>query len=184
MDIPTTEQTQSACTLLTEAKQESVVSGDVVRLVLGGTRRIDSWLIEHRIVPRLQQQNATTLHFMLMRGKEKRCAALLPLRDGSAFARSTQERWSALERLEALSAIQYIGYRYAPDNRWTDDFSVLAQTGEEPPRPVAPFEVAKLWTEATGLTPSGFEAGTVDAMEALGLKLIGRIFNSQGRLGL
>lgn len=178
------EQTQMAGSLLARAKQESVESGEVVRLILAGVRRIDSWLIEQHIVPSLRAQHATTLHFTLDRGRERRSAVLLPFQDGSAFARSTSERWSVLERLEALSAVQYIGFRYAPDNDWAPGFEATFEVGERPPSPLMPLEVAAVWAEITGMRPAGFETGALDEMEALGLKLIGRIFNSQGRLGL
>lgn len=185
MSTQTLAPAQSACALLAKAKQESVESGEVVKLILAGTRRIDSWLVEHRIVPKLQQENATTLHFTLTaRGGERRQGALLPLPDGSAFARSTSGRWSPLEPLEALSAIQYIGYRYAFENGWSREFEAMVQTAERPPRPVIPFEVANIWTEITGSRPAGFASGPLDAAQALGLELIGRVFNSQGRLGL
>lgn len=185
MDSESPEQMQSASAMLAQAKQESTANGELIRLILAGTRRIDSWLIEQRIVPRLQRENATLVHLTLTtHDKERLTAILLPLPDGAAFARSTTERWSVLERLEALSAIQYIGYRYASEDRWSPEIEAVVQRGDEPPSRATPFEVARIWAEITGLKPAGFESGTLDEMEALGLKLIGRIFNSQGRLGL
>lgn len=177
--------TQGAASLLTQARQESIASGDLVRAVLGGTRRIDSWLIENRILPALQQRDIRTLHFALTtRGVGKRSAALVPLAEGEAFACSTSSRWSALSKLEAISAIQYIGLRYAPGNRWLRGFEATVQRFGELPQAVRPFDVASLWEEATGSRPAGFADGTLDEMEAMGMKLIGRIFNTQGRLGL
>lgn len=183
LQLPNTEQ--SACALLAQAKQESAESGEVVKLILSGTRRIDSWLIEQRIVPRLRQQHATSFYFsQKRRSADNSFAILLPLPDGGAFARSTSERWSVLERLEAAAAIQYIGYRYAAQDRWVDGFAAMLQTGDETPRTATPFEVAEAWNDITGLRPAGFEAGPLDEMEALGLKFLGRVFNSRGRLGL
>ena len=185
MDSHSLDWPQSAMSLLSLAKKESVDSGELVKLILGGTRRVDSWLIENRILPVLQAKHVRMIHFIFTpKEGEKRATSIVPLPDGGAFACSTSGRWSVLEKREALSAIQYIGLRYAPDNRWVRGFEALLQTPEQEPAAITPFEVATIWEEITGCRPQGFDDGIIDEMEALGLKLIGRVFNNQGRLGL
>lgn len=185
MNAPLWGQASIAESLLAQAKQEYGESGELLRLILAGTCRIDAWLIEQRIVPTLQQQGVRSLHFTrTSRGEEKRSAALIPLADGSAVACDTSERWSVLAPLDALSVIEHIGFRYAPENAWVRGFDASVQAGDQPPCPFQPFDVATTWQEITGTRPAGFETGALDQLEALSLQFVGRVFNTLGHLGL
>lgn len=176
---------QSAHTLLTRAKQECSASGQLVKLILTGTTHLDSWLIEHWVLPALAEKDVKTLEFSLeVAGGDHRLAAIVPLPDGTAFARSTAGFWFALEQDEARYEIEYIGFRYAPDNRWRDGFETTLRHSESQSVLVSPAEVARLWEEVTGRLPRGFRQGVVDQMQALGLDVISKAFKTQKRLGL
>lgn len=174
-----------AASLLAQAKRDSASSGELVKLIMAGTRRLDSWLIENRILPALQEKDVRALNFSLVAsGHGQRTASIVPLLDGSAFACSASGRWSALDGHEALSAIQYVGFRYAPNNRWLPGFQATLQKPGASPVPVTPLEVATIWEKTTGSRPRGFATGIRDQMQAFGLRIIDSAFNTQGRLGL
>lgn len=176
---------QGTSSLLAEAKQEVVDNGELIKLVMSGVCHVDSWLIENRILPILQRANARILHLQVATGTgETRSASLIPLSDGSTFARSTSGLWFALDQREATAAIEHIGFRYAPQGRWEDGFLVSLEAPGNPPVPIGPFEVAAIWQEITGTKPSGFEDGLLDEIEAAGLKLIDMFFDTHGQLGL
>lgn len=182
---PPLDWPQSAVGLLAQAKAASAASGELVKLVMSGIRRLDSWLIENRILPALAARDVRVLAFdVAALGHEHRTAALVPLPDGSALACSIAGRWSALDPQEARAAIQYIGFRFAPGDHWSRDFHAAVQTPGGTPAPAAPAEVAALWQEVTGVRPHGFEAGVLDQVQSFGLNVMDRAFNSHGLLGL
>lgn len=171
---------QSATSLLALAKQQT----DLVKLIMDGNTHIESWLIEHAILPALGAKQLKTLCFALA-GAEPHTAAMVPLPDGSAFARSTLGTWFALEASEAAHEIQYLGGRFAPGNHWQSGFSASLQPADgAAPQLLTPAEVARQWLESTGLPLTGFEAGILDQVEALGMDLLDKAFNTRGRLGL
>lgn len=175
----------SAAALLAQAKAESAANGELVRLVMGGIRRLDSWLIENRVLPALAGRPLKILEFSReYHHHEWRLAAILPLPDGSAFACSSSGRWSALDAHEALAAIQYVGSRYAPGDHWGHDFLATARTPGGNPVSLMPHEVVDAWEEVTGVRPHGFGTGVLDQVHAFGLHVIDRAFNSHGLLGL
>ncbi|MBS1190944.1 MAG: hypothetical protein H6R10_2736 [Rhodocyclaceae bacterium] len=176
---------RSADALLVEAKRESAAAGELVRLILAGNLHLDSWLIENRILPALQEKGIRLLRFCFTDpDRRKRSAVIVPLPDGSAFACGTDGFWSALDRREALDEIQYIGFRHAPDNHWHRGFQVTLEPVGGAPAPATPAEVANIWQETTGARPLGFGVGIVDQMEAFGLGIINKAFHTEGRLGL
>ncbi|MBS1189519.1 MAG: hypothetical protein H6R10_1311 [Rhodocyclaceae bacterium] len=175
----------NARSLLFEAKHQCAERGELVKLIMGGTRRVTSWVIENRILPVLRDRDARIFNFAASSQKTGRLSAwLVPLPEGDAFGCDTSGRWSALAKYEAMSAIQYIGFRYAPENRWTSGFEAALEVPGQAPRLLEPLEVASIWEEVTGAKPLGFVNGVLDEMEALGFKLVCRIFNAHGRLGL
>lgn len=176
---------QGTSSLLAEARREVADSGELIKLVLAGVHQVDAWLIENRILPLLDRDLARRLVFTLggAPGADK-SVTLIPLPDGSAFARSTSGKWFALDQAEATSAIEHIGFRYAPQDRWQTDFHARLEAPGEAPVPIGPFEVASIWEEIAGARPAGFESGTLDEVEAFGLKLIDMFFDTQGQLGL
>lgn len=174
-----------ACALLERAREASNASGEVVRLVMSGIRRVDSWLIENRILPQLRARGLGVLRLGLaFSGQEPVAAAILPLPDASAFASNVDGRWSALEADEALAAIRYIGLRYAPGDHWIREFQATLEHPDGTATLLAPAAVADFWEEVTGRRPDGFGDGVIDQMEAYGLAVIDRAFNNQGQLGL
>lgn len=182
---PPLDWPQSAAGLLAQAKAASATSGELVKLVMSGVRRLDSWLIENRVLPALADKQVRMLAFdVAAPHHEHRTAALVPLPDGSALACSIAGRWSALDPQEAKAAIQYIGFRFAPGDHWARDFHATVQTPGGTPLPVKPPEVADLWQEVTGIRPHGFEAGVLDQVQSFGLNVMDRAFNSHGLLGL
>jgi hypothetical protein len=183
--IPNLDWPRSAADLLAQAKAESAGTGELVRLVMGGIRRLDSWLIENRVLPALAGRNIKILEFSLdAPHHERRLAAIIPLPDGSAFACSSSGRWSDLDAHEAMAAIQYVGSRYAPGNHWGHDFLATARTPGAASVPATPPEVAAAWEEVTGTRPHGFQTGVLDQVHAFGLHVLDRAFNSHGLLGL
>lgn len=185
MDKPAVDEPQSAIALLAKARQDSATLGELVRLIMSGTLRLDSWLIEKKILPELQEKNFKTLVFNRRLGEEKiRTAAMLPLPDGSAFARSASGHWSALESHEALHEIQYIGFRYAPQNCWLDGFRAELQIPGHPVVPIAPADLAKIWQDITGTKPLGYKVGVVDQIQAFGYDFMDKAFKTRGYLGL
>lgn len=184
-EFPKLDWPQSAADLLAQAKSASAPSGELVKLVMNGVRRLDSWLIENRVLPAVADRGIRFIEFRREEhGHEQRLAAIVPLPDGSAFACSSAGRWSALDSQEAMAAIEYIGHRYAPGDHWSRDFQATAHAPGEDPAPVTPSRVAELWTEVTGHRPHGFEHGLLDQVEAFGRNVIDRAFNTQGVLGL
>jgi hypothetical protein len=172
---------QSAHALLAQAKRES----NLVKLIMAGTTHIESWLIENLILPGLQDRKLTTLRFEeLAAHREQRSASLVPLPDGSAFARHTSGLWSALENQEALHEIQYIGFRFAPGDHWQAGFIATSRRPDQAEVAVTPSEVANIWQQITDTQVAGFEAGALDQMEAFGLGVIDKLLRSHGRLGL
>lgn len=172
---------QSARTLLDQAKRDS----NLVKLIMAGTTHIESWLIENQILPGLQDRKLMTLRFEeSIEHRELRSASLVPLPDGSAFARLTSGLWSALDATEALHEIQYIGFRFAPGEHWQGGFIATTQRSEQAEVAVTPLEVAKIWQQVTGAQPAGFAVGTLDQMEAFGLGIVDKLLHSHGRLGL
>lgn len=176
---------QGTASLLAQAKQEIVQSGELVKLIMSGVRQVDAWLIENRILPVVEKARARTLHLTLaMDDGKAKSASLIPLPDGSAFARGTSGQWFSLDRREATSAIEHLGFRYAPQDHWEDGFHMLLETPGQPPKAVGPLEAAAIWAEITGSKPTGFEDNTLDGIEALGLRVIDVFFDTQGPLGL
>lgn len=171
--------------LLERARQEAAGSGELVRLIMGGVHQVDSWLIGHRILPSIESWAARKLRFThhFKRGESK-SAVLIPLPDGGAFACSASGQWFAFDRPEALSVIQHIGFRHAPQDRWEHGFEAHLEAPGEAPAPVTPFEVAAFWAQVTGTRPAGFEGGALDEVEALGLKLVELVFDIPDELGL
>lgn len=176
---------QSASSLLSQAQRQCASDGELVRLILSGTRHLDSWLIENRVLPSLREKQLRTLRLRLIVPEHGECSAsLVPLPDASAFACSTEGLWSALEATETQHEIAYIGYRYAPGNRWLAGFQAMLQLADGTVCPVTPSGVARMWLEATGSSPAGFEDGALDHVQSLGLDVLDKAFNTQGRLGL
>lgn len=176
---------QGAASLLSQARRASASDGELLRLILAETHNVDSWLIENRVLPALREKGLHTLRFTLrIENREERSAKLLPLPDGSALACTTDGLWSALEVREALHEIAYIGYRYAPSDRWQDAFQAMLESADGSERPLTPSAVAGVWREATGEPPAGYESGAIDHLQALGSELLDKAFNAQGRLGL
>lgn len=172
---------QSAHALLAQAKRDS----NLVKLIMAGTTHIESWLIENAILPGLQDKKLTTLRFEeSVEHREQRSASLVPLPDGSAFARHISGLWSALETQEALHEIQYIGFRFAPGDHWQGGFIASSRQAEQAEVAVTPPEVANIWQQVTGAQPAGFAAGARDQIEAFGLGVVDKLLQSHGRLGL
>lgn len=176
---------RNAVALLSQAKLAWSSGGEMVRVILAGNSQLDSWLIQNRIVPALQEQAARVLHLTLVApDQERRAVSLLPMPDGSAFACATTGFWSALEGHEALQEIQHIGFRYAASDRWLSGFEAVIEHPDRAATPISPAEVAALWEAATGCRPLGFAVGVVDQLQAFSLDVIDKFFNTQGRLGL
>lgn len=176
---------QSAAALLADAKAASATRGELVKLVMNGIRRLDSWLIENRILPVLADKDVKILGFSLTTPHhDQLTAAIVPLPDASAFACSASGRWSDLETYEALAAIQYVGSRYALGNHWARDFEATFHTPGGTPAPVTPRELADLWEQTTGARPHGFGAGVIDQVQATCVNAFDRAFNIHGLLGL
>lgn len=172
---------QGAPALLLQAQQQ----GELAKLIMGGTHYVESWLIEHRILPALLQHPVNTLRFSLKGAdKDRQAVTLVPLPDGSAFACATSGIWSALDPAQALHEVQHIGFRFAPGSRWQQDFEAALYRPDHTAVAVAPDEVAKLWEKVTGTRPHGFSEGTMDQLQALGLGVMDKVFSSQGHLGL
>lgn len=185
MSQPVPDPARNAVALLAQAKRAWAGGGEMVRVILAGTSQLDSWLIQNRIVPTLQQQAAKVLHLTLSAAdQERRSVSLLPMPDGSAFACATTGFWSALEGHEALQEIQHIGFRYAPSDRWRGGFEAVVEHPDRAATPMSPADVAALWEAVTGCRPLGFAVGVVDQLQAFGLDVIDKVFNTQGRLGL
>lgn len=170
---------QSASALLEEARQ----GVDLVRLIMDGTQHLESWMIENRILPAIQEHEPGLLRFTV-NDREKRTASLLPLPDGSAFACTTEGLWLALNSDEALYEIEHIGSRFSPGDRWLPGFAADVQWGAEAAAEIRPVEVAGIWEKLTGVRPRGFEAGKLDKMEAYGFGVIDKVLHIQDRLGL
>ena len=157
---------------------------DLAKLIMSGTTAIESWLIDHRILPALREKGLATLCFCLDAPHEKRAASCIPLPDGSAFICNALGVWSALDKSEAAHEIQYIGARYAPGDRWRSGFDVDLMFPDGTSGPVTPGKVASFWAELTGCLLSGFDAGILDHVEAIGHGVADKVFTTQGRLGL
>ncbi len=182
---PSPDQPQNALTLLTSARQAGASDGKLVDLILGGTSHLNSWLIEHRIVPALHATGNRLLRFIVKTpGHDHQAAAILPLADGSAFICNVSGLWSALEKDEAIREIQYIGFRYAPSDHWQEGFEAMLEQADGTCTPVSPTETANFWKESTGTLPHGFETGVLDQVEAFGFDVMDKFFNTQGQLGL
>lgn len=176
---------QGASSLLSQARCQCASDGELVRLILAGTRHLDSWLIENRVLPALREKQLKTLRLHVnLPDHGERSASLVPLPDATAFACSVEGLWCALEATEAKQEIAHIGYRYAPGDRWLAGFQAIVQLADDTVRPVTPSEVARLWQEVTGSRPAGFAVGTLDHAQSLGLDVLDKAFNTQGRLGL
>ena len=176
---------QSATHLLEQAKQACANGGGLIKLILTGNSQVDSWLIENQLLGFLLEKNIRPLRFELtVSNQDKRYAALVPLPDGTAFAHCASGQWWALERAEATHEIQYIGFRYAPSDRWLDGFRATLHGPDGVAVAVTPSEVAKLWEEITGSRPLGYALGVIDQIQAFGFDVIDKVFNTQGRLGL
>ena len=174
---------QSAPLLLIEAVRESARDGELIDQILHGTQLFDSWVIANRILPVLPQAKTIDFRLSLSAGEQLQ-ARLAPLTDGSAFACNADGVWLALAAGDAQREIGYIGERYAASNRWHDGFQASLHLGDDTGQPLAPLDLASFWEEATGARPVGFEQGFLDQVQSFGLEVIGRIFHSQGRLGL
>ena len=170
---------QSAPALL----QQAELGGGMVRLILAGTANPRSWLIEHQVLPMLGDKQIQSLVFRITR-QHTRSGTLVPLPDGSAFSCTPEGIWSALDQREALSEIQYIGFRYAPSDRWMDGFEAQLLVPGGAIITLTPFDVAGFWEKRTGCMPKGFGHGALDNIEAYGLKAIDKVFQTKGRLGL
>jgi hypothetical protein len=176
---------QSAVALLSQARSQSASDGELLRLILAGTHHLDSWLIEKRVLPALQEKQLKTLRLRVIAPDQaERSAAMVPLPDASAFACSVEGLWSALEATEAHHEIAYIGSRYAPGDRWLSGFQATLQLPDGAVCPVTPSGVARMWLEATGSSPAGFAVDALDHVQSMGLDVLDRAFNTQGRLGL
>lgn len=185
MNEPTVDSSEGAATLLARARQASADQGELMRLMLAGTRGLDSWLIEHRIIPALRDRGLPTLRFTLRaESGQQSSAKLLPLPGGSAFACATDGSWSAFEAGEARHEIGHIGHRYAPGDRWLGSFAAVLEQADGIERPLGPSEVAQVWREATGAQPIGYAKGAIDYLEAIGSGVLDKAFGMKGRLGL
>ena len=172
---------QGAHALLDTAKQH----GGLARLIMDGTEHIESCLIEKHIVPFLLEKGIKTLHFALLAaGSPPRVVTLIPLADGSAVACATSGIWHALGTSEALHAIQHLGFRYAPSDRWQKGFEVTLVNPDNTSTPLTPGEVAKFWQETTGSLPQGYAEGVLDRIQAGSLDVMDKLFKTPGQLGL
>lgn len=169
---------QSAPELLRQAERNS----NLVTLILAGASNPRSWLIAEQIVPMLRDKQFSSLEFRRT-DSGTRSASLIPLPDGSAFACNTLGIWSALTPDEALDEIQYLGFKFAPGDRWLDGFEaqLVAASGDSP---LTPLALAQFWQLSTGSAPKGFESDALDNLQAYGLQAIDTIFQKKGRLGL
>ncbi len=157
---------------------------DLVGLIMQGNADVESWLIAHEILPALASKELQQIELGQTSGNHPRRAILVPLPDGSAFGCNDSGKWMALNPDEAIGEIQYIGFRYASGNRWTDNLEVSLTMPGGVRRVVEPFDVARLWQDATGQKPQGFDEGLLDKIEALGYSVVDKLFNTQGRLGI
>jgi hypothetical protein len=176
---PSFDWPQSASSILAQAMADA----SIVKLILAGTSNVSSWVIENQVLPLIRAKGSSVLYFQVQ-SDEQRMASLAPLADGSAFARNANKVWFPLEPHEALEEIQYIGFRFAPGDRWRSGFDAWLQAEDGSSILLAPMEVAGIWERATGSVPNGFKEGLFDRAGALGHDLIDKIFNTQGRLGL
>lgn len=174
------EWPQSASALVSLAKQDINVS----QLIMAGVADVGSWLIEHRILDVIRSKGSAEFEFAF-KEPDDRTAALLLLPDGSAFARNPLCCWFVLEAHDALSEIEYIGFRYASGDHWIHGFDAkLLDHVAQQKSHLTPLALAEKWREVTGAQPSGFSEALIDHVEALGLNVIDTIFHTQGRLGL
>lgn len=67
---------------------------------------------------------------------------------------------------------------------WQAGFEATLEQSGQATLPVTLLDVAKIWLRITGVALEGFEQGFFDYVEALGLDVIDKVFNTQGRLGL
>ena len=72
MSQPVPDPARNAVALLAQAKRAWAGGGEMVRVILAGTSQLDSWLIQNRIVPTLQQQAAQVLHLTLSAADQER----------------------------------------------------------------------------------------------------------------
>lgn len=172
------EQLKNAKILLAQVKQESAHNGELLKLILAGSLELDSWLIGHHLLPALREHDFKVFNFSRVpeNGAERR-VSLVPFPDSSAFVRDASGNWLALEPHEAISEIEYIGARYAPDNRWFHGFQADITTRDSPQTPITPFELATTWEKITGTRPRGFATGLLDQVEAFSLNAIGMAIN-------
>lgn len=172
---------QSAAALLDQAKR----NGDLVKLIMAGTHHLESWLIENRILPLLQAQQIGILRFEAGgQNEHKRSASLVPLPDGTAFACNADGVWSALDKPEALTEIEYIGARFAPGNHWLRGFAANFQHPDNAVVSLPPLDIARLWEQFTGARPAGFEVSKLDQVEAFGRGFAEKLLHTKSRLGL
>jgi hypothetical protein len=155
----------------------------VINLILSGTSNLASWVIENHVLPSIREKGVPQLHFRLQ-SVEQLTASLVPLPDGSAFARNASSIWSTLEPYEAREEVQYIGFRFAPSDRWKSGFAASLQAADGSLSALAPMELASAWEKATGSLPHGFKEGILDRVEAFGFDIADKLFHTQGRLGL
>lgn len=179
------KQLHNAKVLLAQVKQESAHNGELLKLILAGSLELDSWLIGQHLLPTLREHDFKIFNFTRLpeNGAERR-ASIIPFPDSSAFVHDASGNWSALEPHEAISEIEYIGARYAPENHWFHGFQAGITTRDSPQTPITPFELATAWEKVTGTRPRGFENGLLDQVEAFGLNVIDMAFNTPMNLGL
>ncbi len=71
---------QGASSLLSQARCQCASDGELVRLILAGTHHLDSWLIENRVLPALQEKQLMTLRLHVnLPDHGERSASLVPL---------------------------------------------------------------------------------------------------------
>ena len=172
------ETLSQARSLLDQAKRQVDLAG----LIMAGTRHLDHWVIENRLLPELAASGLLCFHNR--RNEPPVSASLLPLADGSAFVRDAEGLWWALDTAEASFEIERIGTRFAPGNRWQNGFSAEFESPGQASRQCAPQEVADYWQTVTGQRPAGFDDGRLDEMEALGVGLAETLLHTRSRLGL
>ena len=178
MDHLQAETLSQARALLDQAKRRVDLAG----LIMAGTHHLDHWVIENRILPELPAQGI--LRFHNQRNDPPSSASLLPLADGSAFARDAEGFWWPLEPAEASFEIERIGTRFAPGKRWQNGFSAEIEPPGQETRSLLPQEVAAHWQTITGRLPAGFDDGRLDEVEALGVGLAETLLHTRSRLGL